>query len=50
MTEREQRIEVLKRKRAASLQYPNGPVLGGYEKRVAAIDAEIEKLGANDGQ
>lgn len=50
MTDRERRIEALKRKRAASLQYPNGPILGGYERRVEAIDAEIARLEAVDGE
>jgi hypothetical protein len=40
----EQRLEQLKRKREASLQFRGGPPLGGYEKRVAAIDAEIARI------
>lgn len=43
------RIAELRRKRDASLQRKDGPPLGGYEKRVKAIDEEIARLEAENG-
>lgn len=47
MTDREQRLAGLRRKRAASLM-PNGNVALGYKARVEAIDKEIARLEAAD--
>lgn len=42
-----ERLAELRRKRAASLHA--GKAMGGYEKRVKAIDEEIARLEAQNG-
>ncbi len=49
MSDKTERLAELRRKREASLRGRNGPPMAGYAERVKAIEAEIERLEAENG-